>query len=214
MKTNPIQQALKFNAFMPWSKAHITAAFGVMILVSSLSNSALISPAGAQTTTVGQWKFDGHTTAEENEGAGETYSASVKFPYNGEELFLTLSCYIKDKSISFSVGGREKFEKTARAAIKATKGRFSKEASHVDLVFDGQSYPAKASVYDINGELGFEDNHKPNGHIINGFMRAKQGWINAPGLQVSVPLKNSANAICQTLKKCGVPQAYCQSTGR
>lgn len=184
-----------------------------LILLGALSVQNLAQSQSNEPQT-GVWKFDGFTSAEENEGAGETYSASVSLPHNGETLHLALSCYIKGKSINYSIGGREKFEKAAQVAVKASRGRFTKEDSHIDMVFDSQAYPVKVSVYDINGEMGFHDNHKPNGRIITGFLRAKTAWVNATDLQISIPLKNSTNSICQVLKKCGVPQSYCNSTGR
>lgn len=187
--------------------------FFSLILLGALSSQSLAQNQSNQ-PQAGVWKFDGFTSAEENEGAGETYSASVSFPYNGEDLNLALSCYIKGKSIDFSIGGREKFEKAAQVAVKASKGRFNKEESHIDLIFDRETIPAKVSVYDINGEMGFHDDHKANGRVITGFLRAKTAWVNATAMQISIPLKNSTNSICQVLKKCGVPQSYCNSTGR
>ena len=198
---------------LTWIKSAVFLSMSCMVFlgVQSSETKAQSSSTEPQSNV---WKFDGFTSAEENEGAGETYSASVSFPHNGEKLHLALSCYIKGKTIDFTIGGREKFEKAARVAVKAATGRFKKDVAHIDLVFNQDVNPAKVSVYDINGELGFHDNHKPNGDIINGFLRAKTAWVNATGLQISIPLKNSTNSICQVLKKCGVPQSYCNSTGR
>lgn len=211
--TCPTSRALKStNVQFEINKLVLMCLFSFIFLAALSIASNAQSDSATQKNNV--WKYNGFTTAEENEGAGETYSAAVTFPHNGEELFLTLSCYVKSKSIDFSIGGREKFEKAAQVAVKAAKGRFKKDVSHIDIVFDGDANPAKVSVYDINGELGFHDNHKPNGGIITGFLRAKSAFVNATGLQLSIPLRNSTNSICQALKKCGVPQSYCNSTGR
>jgi len=182
-----------------------------MIIATALITMMAMSPSSA--ATKGVWEYDGFSTAEESEGnAG--HSATVTMRHNGEEVFLTLSCSVPGKSISMSMGGREKFEKSSYAAVKAARGKIAPDESYLDLYIDDQIFGMKSMVFDINGELGFIDDFPLNGPVMTAFLRGSSAVLNVPGLQVTIPLKNSANAICTTLKQCNVVQSYCQSTGR
>ena len=202
----------------PTSLALLVSRASLASLVRAfIAGAALMTLVGAVpglAATVGVWEYDGFTSAEENEGAGATHSATVNMNFNGEEIFLTMSCYLADKSIGLSMGGRENFERSAQNAVKLTMGRFKADQSHVDMEIDGQNIAVQVAVYDINGELGFIDNHDVNGALVTGMLKGSRAYLDAPGLNMAVPLKNSANSICQALRQCGMIQSYCQQTGR
>jgi len=178
--------------------------------------SALIAMAGvmpSSSATLGVWEYDGYTDEEEGEGNAD-WSASVTMNHNGEEVMLTLGCSKPGKQFGILIGGREKFEKASYAAVKATKGKIEPDKSYLDVYIDDQIFSMNSMVFDINGELGFIDDFKPNGPVANAFLRGSAANLKAPGLNLAIPLKNSSNAICKALKQCGAKQAYCASTGR
>lgn len=183
------------------------------IAIIATAMTVMLGALPASAATLGVWEYDGYTDEEEGEGnAG--WSASVTMNHNGEEVMLTLGCGKPGKQFGISIGGREKFEKASYAAVKATKGKIEPDNSYLDVHIDDQIFQMKSMVFDINGELGFIDDFKPNGPVANAFLRGKGATLKAPGLNLAIPLKNSSNAICKALKQCGAKQAYCASTGR
>lgn len=190
------------------NKVSITRA---AIIASAMT--AMLGAMPSSAATLGVWEYDGYTNEEEGEGnAG--WSASVTTKHNGEEVVLTLGCSKPGKQFGITIGGREKFEKASYAAVKATKGKIEPDESYLDVYIDDQIFQMKSMVFDINGELGFVDDFKPNGPVANAFVRGSNAELKAPGLRMKIPLKNSSNAICKALKECGAKQAYCASTGR
>ncbi len=189
----------------------ITPVARTAIIASAMT--AILGALPASAATLGVWEYDGYTDEEEGEGnAG--WSASVSTNHNGEEVTLTLGCSKPGKQFGISLGGREKFEKASYAAVKATKGKIEPDTSYLDVYIDDQIFQMKSMVFDINGELGFIDDFKPNGPVANAFVRGSNAELKAPGLHMKIPLKNSSNAICKALKQCGAKQTYCASTGR
>jgi len=189
----------------------IAPAARTAIIVTSMT--AMLGALPASAATLGVWEYDGFTTAEEGEGnAG--WSSSVTMNHSGEEVLLILSCSKPSKSLGISLLGQEKFTITAQKAIKATKGKIEPDVSYLDLYIDDQIFSMNSMVADYDGSLGFNDEIGLNGPILNAFVRGSNAELKAPGLQLKIPLKNSSNAICETLKKCGAKQDYCASTGR
>lgn len=163
--------------------------------------------------SLGNWKFDGRTSAEESEGRGVLYSASVDVSSPGGQASFILSCFPSDKKIGLSMMGREKFERLAQSAIQAGKGRFSSQDSYIDLVIDGQPYPLKANFFEMNGALDLDSGYRANGRIMGGLLRSSVATLNAASNAISIPLRNSTSAICQALGQCGIRQAHCQAKG-
>ena len=180
------------------------AATAFMAMLGTLPSSA---------ATLGAWEYDGFTTTEEGEGnAG--WSASVTMNHSGEEVMLILACSKPGKSLGISLLGRDKFTMAAQKAVKETKGKIEPDVSYLDLYIDDQIFSMNSMVLDYDGSLGFNDEIGLNGPILNAFVRGANAELKAPGLQLKIPLKNSSNAICKALKKCGAKQDYCASTGR
>ena len=183
------------------------------VAIAAAALLAMLGTIPASAATLGVWEYDGYTDEEEGEGnAG--WSASVSMNHNGEEVMLTLGCSKPGKQFGITIGGREKFEKASYAAVKATKGKIEPDVSYLDVYIDDQIFQMKSMVFDINGELGFIDDFKINGPVTEAFLRGSNAELKAPGLNLTIPLNNSSNAICQALKKCGAKQTYCASTGR
>ena len=186
---------------------------GRMRIFAACLITTMIGASSSSAATLGVWNYDGFMTEEENEGSA-AHTASVSMNAHGEEVTLTLSCNVPSQSIAMSMGGREKFEQAAQTAITAAKGQIDPDVSYLNLIIDDQAFEMKSMIFDINGELGFIDDMPANGNIVAAFLEGSSAALSGSGLQVSIPLKNSANAICETLKQCGVSQTYCQSTGR
>ncbi len=163
---------------------------------------------------LGTWKFDGRTSAEESEGRGVLYSASVNVASPVGPASFILSCFPRDKKIGLAMMGREAFEGLAQAAIKAGQGRFSSKDSFIDLEIDGQPYPLKANFYEMNGELDLDSGYRANGRIMGGLLKSSVATLNAANRLISIPLRNSTSAICQALRQCGIAQAHCRAKGQ
>lgn len=164
--------------------------------------------------SLGAWKFDGRTSAEESEGRGVLYSASVSVSGAGEDAAFILSCAPDDKKIELAMLGRERFEALARTALKAGRGRFGSQDSYIDLVIDGQPYPLKAEFYEMNGELNLDRGYRANGRIMTGLLRSSVATLNAARSRISIPLRNSTKAICKALRQCGIVQSHCKAKGQ
>ena len=164
--------------------------------------------------SLGTWKFDGRTSAEESEGRGVVYSASVEVSSSGGPASFILSCYPSDKKIELAMLGRERFEALAKSALKAGRGRFGGKDSFIDLVIDGQPYPLKANFFEMNGELNLDSGYRANGRILNGLLRSSGATLNAARNRISIPLRNSTNTICKALQQCGIAQAHCRAKGQ
>ncbi|MCP5084960.1 MAG: hypothetical protein GY948_25020 [Alphaproteobacteria bacterium] len=178
-------------------------------------------PGGAQqpepvepSLSLGTWKFDGRTSAEESEGRGVVYSASVDVSSSSGPASFILSCYPDGKRIELAMLGQERFEALAKSALKAGRGRFGGKDSFIDLVIDGQPYPLKANYFEMNGELNLDSGYRANGRILNGLLRSSGATLNAARNQISIPLRNSTNTICRALKQCGITQAHCHAKGQ
>ncbi|NNF77102.1 MAG: hypothetical protein HKN05_03645, partial [Rhizobiales bacterium] len=179
-------------------------------------------PGGAQpppepvepSLSLGTWKFDGRTSAEESEGRGVVYSASVDVSSSGGPASFILSCYPSDKKIELAMLGRTRFEALAKAALKAGRGRFGGKDSFIDLVIDGQPYPLKANFFEMNGELNLDSGYRANGRILNGLLRSSGATLNAARNRIFIPLRNSTNTICEALRQCGIAQAHCRAKGQ
>ncbi len=164
--------------------------------------------------SLGTWKFDGRTSAEESEGRGVLYSASVNVASPVGPATFTLSCFPDDRRIGLAMMGREAFEGLAKSAIKAGKGRFSSNDSFIDLEIEGQPYPLKAHFFEMNGELNLDSGYRANGRIMGGLLKSSVATLSASKSLISIPLRNSTSAICQALRQCGIAQAHCQASGQ
>ncbi len=179
-------------------------------------------PGGAQppqdppppSLSLGTWKFDGRTSAEESEGRGVLYSASVNVSSAGGTASFILSCAPDDKKVELAMLGHERFEALAKSALKAGRGRFGSQDSYIDLVIDGQPYPLKANFYEMNGELNLDRGYRANGRIMTGLLRSSVATLNAARDRISIPLRNSTKAICSALRQCGIAQAHCRAKGQ
>ena len=179
-------------------------------------------PGGAQppqdppppSLSLGTWKFDGRTSAEESEGRGVLYSASVNVSSAGGTASFILSCAPDDKKVELAMLGHERFEALAKSALKAGRGRFGSQDSYIDLVIDGQPYPLKANFYEMNGELNLDRGYRANGRIMTGLLRSSVATLNAARDRISIPLSNSTKAICSALRQCGIAQAHCRAKGQ
>ena len=181
---------------------------------STLTTAVIVTLVGVSSAlAAGEWKYNGISTQDEGP-ENPAHTAKVTMNFKGEEVFLAVSCSVQKKYIGLSMGGGEKFEQASYAAVKATKGNFSPDESYLDLYIDDQIFGMKTMVQDIDGQLAFLDEFPLNGAVIMAFLKGSGAYLDAPGLQLSIPLKNSANSICTTFKKCSVIQHYCQSTGR
>ena len=170
--------------------------------------------APAPSLSLGTWKFDGRTSAEESEGRGVLYSASVDVSSTAGTASFILSCAPDDKKIELAMLGRQKFEALAKSALKAGRGRFGSQDSYIDLVIDGQPYPLKANFYEMNGELNLDRGYRANGRIMTGLLRSSVATLNAARDRISIPLRNSTKAICNALRQCGIRQAHCKAKGQ
>ncbi len=192
-------------SFIKTSIANLAGAITALLIVG-------VTPLSA--ATLGVWEYHGFITAEENEGAGAAYSSSVTMNQNGEDVYLALSCGVANQEIGLSMGGRENFEQAAQNAIMATMGKIDPGVSYLDMDIDYQIFSLKSMVYDISGELAFIDNFPANGSVITALLQGSYAELKAPGLRIQIPLINSANAICRTLRQCGALQSYCINSGR
>lgn len=168
----------------------------------------------APSLSLGSWKFDGRISAEQSEGRGVLFSASVDIPSPAGTASFILSCYPNGKQIELAMLGRERFESVAKSAIKAGKGRFGSTDSYIDLVIDGQPYPLKASFFEANGELNLDKGYRANGRIMTGLLRSSEATLNAARDRIAIPLRGSTKAICSALRGCGIVQSHCRAKGQ
>ena len=161
-----------------------------------------------------RWTFKGFSSSEENEGQGATWSAGVDVATGSGTATFALTCFKSSRSIGLSMSGREGFEKLAKSAIEGGRGRFGSNDSYIDLVIGGQPFPLKANFFELTGELNFGDGYRANGRIVNGLLKSRSARMNGRRLKPAISLRNSANSICQVLRKCRVRQNYCRATGR
>ncbi|MEM8689066.1 MAG: caspase family protein [Pseudomonadota bacterium] len=168
----------------------------------------------APSLSLGTWKFDGRISAEQSEGRGVLFSASVEVPSSAGTASFTLSCYPNGKQIELGMLGRERFASLAKSAIKAGQGRFSSSDSYIDLVIDGQPYPLKANFFEANGELNLDRGYRANGRIMTGLLRSSEATLNAARDRITIPLRGSTKAICSALRGCGIVQSHCRAKGQ
>ncbi len=164
--------------------------------------------------SLGTWKFDGRISAEQSEGRGVLFSASVDVPSSAGAASFILSCYPDGKQIELAMLGRERFASLAKSAIKAGQGRFSSTDSYIDLVIDGQPYPLKANFFEANGELNLDRGYRANGRIMTGLLRSSEATLNAARDRITIPLRGSTKAICSALRGCGIVQSHCRAKGQ